>query len=63
MTRVYVQRGTVDLEYDGTLYELGENDAVHFDAARPHHLMTRDVTADLLLVSGKTAGRLTQIHH
>jgi hypothetical protein len=36
---------------------------VHFDAARPHHLMTRDVTADLLLVTAKAPGKLTQIHH
>jgi transcriptional regulator with XRE-family HTH domain len=60
---VYVQRGSLDLEYDGTLYELAENDAAHFDATRPHHLMTRDVTADLLLVSGRNPGVLTQIHH
>jgi transcriptional regulator with XRE-family HTH domain len=60
---LYVQRGSIDLEYDGTLYELAENDAVHFDAARPHHLMTRDVSAELLLVSAKNPGELTQIHH
>jgi transcriptional regulator with XRE-family HTH domain len=60
---VYVQRGSLDLEYDGTLYELAENDAAHFDATRPHHLMTRDVTADLLLVSGRNPGMLNQIHH
>ena len=60
---LYVQRGSIDLEYDGTLYELAEDDAVHFDAARPHHLRTREVTAELLLVSAKTPGRLTQIHH
>lgn len=60
---LYVQRGSIDLEYDGTIYELAENDAVHFDAARPHHLATRDVTADLLLVSAKNPGRLTLIRH
>jgi transcriptional regulator with XRE-family HTH domain len=60
---VYVQRGSLDLEYDGTLYELAENDAAHFDATRPHHLTTRDVTADLLLVSGRNPGMLNQIHH
>ena len=60
---LYVQRGSVDLEYDGTLYELVEDDAVHFDAARPHHLMTREITAELLLVSVKAPGRLIQIQH
>jgi transcriptional regulator with XRE-family HTH domain len=60
---LYVQSGTVDLEYDGTLYELAKDDAVHFDASRPHRITTRDVVAELLLVSAKNASRLSQIHH
>jgi transcriptional regulator with XRE-family HTH domain len=60
---LYVQRGRVDLEYDGTLYELSADDAVHFDAGRPHRMSTRDVTADILLVSAKSPGKLTQIRH
>jgi transcriptional regulator with XRE-family HTH domain len=60
---LYVQSGSIDLEYDGTLYELTADDAVHFDATRPHRMMTRDATADLLLVSAKNPSRLTQIHH
>lgn len=60
---LYVQTGSIDLEYDGTLYELGQDHAVHFDAGRAHRMMTRDVAADLLLVSAKSPGGLAQIHH
>jgi mannose-6-phosphate isomerase-like protein (cupin superfamily) len=60
---LYVQRGSIDLEYDGTVYELAKDDAVHFDANRPHRLMTRDVSAELLLVSAKSPTKLAQIHH
>ncbi|HXL60094.1 MAG TPA: cupin domain-containing protein, partial [Mycobacterium sp.] len=59
----YVQRGSIDLEYDGTVYELAKDDAVHFDANRPHRLMTRAVSAELLLVSAKSPTKLAQIHH
>ena len=60
---IYVQSGSVDLEYDGTFYELAKDDAVHFDASRPHRIMTRHAATDLLLVSGKNPSKLTQIHH
>jgi transcriptional regulator with XRE-family HTH domain len=60
---LYVQSGSLDLEYDGTLYVLNKDDAVHFDANRPHRMMTRDDAAELLLVSAKNPGKLTQIHH
>jgi transcriptional regulator with XRE-family HTH domain len=60
---LYVQQGSIDLEYDGTLYELGEDCAVHFGAERPHRLMSRELSAELLLVSAKSPGGLTRIHH
>ena len=35
---IYVLRGTLQLEFDGMLYELGTDMAAHFDATRPHRL-------------------------
>jgi transcriptional regulator with XRE-family HTH domain len=60
---LYVQRGSLQLEFDGTIYELAENEAVHFDASRPHRMMTRDAETHLLLVSAKNPTRTTQIQH
>lgn len=60
---LYVRTGGIDLEYDGTCYELAEDDAVHFDAGRPHRMTTRDRAADLLLVSAKSPGGLERINH
>jgi transcriptional regulator with XRE-family HTH domain len=60
---LYVQSGSIDLEYDGALYELAKDEAVHFDASRPHRIMARDVTAELLLISAKNPSKLTHVHH
>jgi uncharacterized cupin superfamily protein len=60
---LYVQSGSLELEYDGTLYALTKDDAVHFDSSRPHRIMTRQVATDVLLVSAKTPSTLSQIHH
>jgi transcriptional regulator with XRE-family HTH domain len=60
---LYVQSGSIDLEYDGALYGLAKDDAAHFDASRPHRMTTNDVSAELLLVSAKGPGKLAQIHH
>jgi transcriptional regulator with XRE-family HTH domain len=38
---VYVARGALDLELDGTVHELEEGDAVAFDGAMPHRLRRR----------------------
>ena len=35
---IYVLRGTLQLEFDGVLYELRKDMAAHFDATRPHRL-------------------------
>ena len=60
---LYVQSGTVELEYDGAMYCLLQNEAVHFDARRPHRMTTRDAAADVLLVSAKSPTGVTRIHH
>jgi transcriptional regulator with XRE-family HTH domain len=60
---LYVQSGSVELEYDGALYSLKQDDAVHFDARRPHRMTTHDEAADLLLVSAKSPSAMTRIHH
>jgi transcriptional regulator with XRE-family HTH domain len=35
---VYVARGAVEVELDGTVHRLGEGDALRFDGAIPHRL-------------------------
>ena len=60
---IYVLRGTLDLEFDGMLYELRANMAAHFDAARPHRLSAGRTGAELLLVSADYRTDLTTIQH
>ncbi len=60
---IYVQCGCIDLEYDGAVYELAKDDAVHFDASRPHRITTREVTADLLLITAKSPSKLNHVQH
>jgi transcriptional regulator with XRE-family HTH domain len=38
---VYVARGALDVDLDGTVHELEEGDAVVFDGATPHRLRRR----------------------
>jgi transcriptional regulator with XRE-family HTH domain len=60
---IYVLRGTLELEFDGVLYELRKDMAAHFDAARPHRLSARRTGAELLLVSANYRPELTSIQH
>lgn len=59
---LYVLSGTLVLEYEGACYEIPENTAVHFDAARPHR-MTAQVVTEVLLVSVKDQNDLSRIQH
>jgi DNA-binding XRE family transcriptional regulator/mannose-6-phosphate isomerase-like protein (cupin superfamily) len=60
---LYVQRGTLELEYDGVLYEIPKDASVHFDANRPHRMTTRRVPAEILLVTAEDRTELSQIRH
>ena len=56
-------RGTLELEFDGVLYELRKDMAAHFDAARPHRFSAERAGAELLLVSANYRPELTSIQH
>jgi transcriptional regulator with XRE-family HTH domain len=60
---IYVLRGTLELEFDGMLYELGPDLAAHFDATRPHRLAAGPGDAEVLVVSADAHPDLTSIHH
>jgi transcriptional regulator with XRE-family HTH domain len=60
---IYVLRGTLELEFDGALHELGADMAAHFDATRPHRLSAGRGDAELLVVSADAHPDLTAIHH
>jgi mannose-6-phosphate isomerase-like protein (cupin superfamily) len=60
---IYVLRGTLELEFDGVLYELRKDMAAHFDAGRPHRLFAGHSGAELLLVSAEYRPDLTSIQH
>jgi uncharacterized cupin superfamily protein len=60
---IYVLRGTLDLEFDGMLYELRKDMAAHFDAARPHRLSAGRGGAELLVASADSRADLTVIQH
>jgi transcriptional regulator with XRE-family HTH domain len=60
---IYVLRGTLELEFDGVLYELRKDMAAHFDAARPHRLSAGRTGAELLLVSADYRSELASIQH
>jgi transcriptional regulator with XRE-family HTH domain len=60
---IYVLRGTLELEFDGMLYQLGQDMAAHFDATRPHRLSAGGEGAELLVVSADAHPDLTSVHH
>jgi transcriptional regulator with XRE-family HTH domain len=60
---LYVQRGTLELEYDGVLYELPKDTSAHFDASRPHRMTTRRAVTEVLLVTAEDRTELSQLHH
>jgi transcriptional regulator with XRE-family HTH domain len=60
---IYVLRGTLELEFDGALHELGPDMAAHFDATRPHRLSAGRGDAELLVVSADAHPDLTAIQH
>jgi transcriptional regulator with XRE-family HTH domain len=60
---IYVLRGTLELEFDGMLYELVPDMAAHFDAGRPHRLSAGPGDAELLVVSADAHPGLTSIAH
>jgi transcriptional regulator with XRE-family HTH domain len=60
---LYVLRGILELEFDGAPYELRQNTAAHFDAARPHRFSAGRTGADLLLVSADFGPEFTSIQH
>jgi transcriptional regulator with XRE-family HTH domain len=60
---IYVLRGTLQLEFDGMLYELGKDMAAHFDATHPHRLSAGRGDAELLVVSADPHPDLNSIHH
>jgi transcriptional regulator with XRE-family HTH domain len=60
---IYVLRGTLELEFDGALHELGTDMAAHFDATQPHRLSAGRGDAELLVVSADAHPDLTAIHH
>jgi len=60
---IYVLRGTLQLEFDGALCELGPDTAAHFDASRTHRLSAGPGGAELLVVSADAHPDLTSIPH
>ena len=60
---LYVVRGTLELEYDGALYELSADATAHFDASRPHRMSVRRSVAEVLLVSAEDRVDLRRLHH
>lgn len=60
---LYVVRGTLELEYDGVLYELCTDASAHFDANRPHRMSAGSTAAEVLLVSAEDRVDLSRIHH
>ena len=60
---IYVLRGTLELEFDGMLYELRKDMAAHFDATRPHRLSAGTGRRRASLVSANYRPDLTSIQH
>lgn len=60
---LYVVSGTLELEYDGAIYELSTDTTAHFDANRPHRMSARRSAAEVLLVSAEHRVDLGRIHH
>ena len=48
---IYVARGALDVDLDGTVHELEEGDAVVFDGATPHRLRRRGSPSTRALIS------------
>jgi len=60
---LYVQRGALELEYDGVVYEIPEDSSAHFDASRPHRMTTVRVPAEVLLVTAEDKTELSRVRH
>lgn len=59
---IYVLSGTLHLEYDGAIHELGEGAAAHFDAARLHRLAAAGGSCEVLMITGHHSRDLHLIH-
>jgi len=59
---LYVLGGTLELEYDGQLYQIEPGTSAHFDANRPHRMTAPRAAAEVLLVAGEKTTNLTTIH-
>lgn len=59
---LYVLSGTLHLEYDDAIHELGEGAAAHFDAGRPHRLAAAGAPCEVLMITGHHSRDLHLIH-
>jgi transcriptional regulator with XRE-family HTH domain len=59
---LYVLRGILRLEYDGTVHHLGPGVSAHFDADRPHRLGAEGEAAEVLLVAARDTRNMQSIH-
>ncbi|MGA2520235.1 MAG: cupin domain-containing protein, partial [Acidimicrobiales bacterium] len=59
---LYVLRGIMRLEYDGTVHHLGPGVSAHFDADRPHRLGAEGEAAEVLLVAARDTRNMQSIH-
>jgi uncharacterized cupin superfamily protein len=59
---LYVLHGTLDLEYDGELYQLKPGMSAHFDADRPHRMTAPSASAEVLLVAAEQTTDLHAVH-
>src|SRR6266702_46668 len=59
---LYVLSGTLELEYDGQLYQIEPGTSAHFDANRLHRMTAPHGAAEVLLVAGEKTTNLTTIH-
>jgi transcriptional regulator with XRE-family HTH domain len=50
---IYVLRGTLRLEYDGSTHYLEQGSTAHFDAERPHRLGTEGPDTEIVLVAAQ----------
>ena len=59
---LYVLRGILRLEYDGTVHHLGPGASAHFDADRPHRLGAEGAAAEVLLVAARDTRNMQSMH-
>lgn len=59
---LYVVRGTLTLEYDGTMHEIASGGCAHFDAERPHRLGAVGAPAEVLLVAADGWRTIRNVH-